>query len=170
VPTLTSAQPPAAPTRPGGLIARLYDRFRDLVHELGKFGVVGGICFGIDFGLNALLLAMGVEAFTAKAISMAIAATIAFLGNRFWTWRHRESSGLGREYALYFFFNLVGLGIALACIAISKYGLGSIWPSVFDTNLASLLAGSFVGNVFGTIFRFWSYRRFVFLAPATEEA
>lgn len=168
--TLTSKLPPAAPTRSSGPIARLYDRFRHLVHELGKFGVVGGICFGVDFSINALLLGEGVEALAAKAISTTIAATLAFLGNRFWTWRHRESSGLGREYALYFFFNLVGLGIALTCVAISKYGLGSVWPAIFDTNLASLIAGSIVGNVFGTIFRFWSYRRFVFLAPATEEA
>ena len=87
---------------------QIYDRFSHLVHELGKFGVVGGLCFGVDFGLNALLLAQGVEDLAAKAISTTIAATLAFAGNRYWTWRDRESSGLGREYALYFFFNLVG--------------------------------------------------------------
>jgi putative flippase GtrA len=168
VTTQLSTSRPAASTGRNGLLAQLYQRFRGLVHELGKFGVVGGICFGVDFGLNAVLLSGGVEDLTAKAISTAIAATLAFIGNRFWTWRHRERSGLAREYSLYFFFNLVGLGIALTCVAISKYGLGNVWPAIFDTKIASLIAGGIVGNVFGTIFRFWSYRRFVFLAPAVE--
>jgi putative flippase GtrA len=168
--TLTSNPPPEATARPTGPLPRLYARFRELVHELGKFGVVGSICFAIDLGINTLLLAEGVEDLTAKSIATAIAATLAFLGNRFWTWRHRESSGLAREYLLYFFFNLVGLGIALVCVAISKYGLGSVWPSIFDTHLASLVAGNLIGNAFGTVFRFWSYRRFVFLVPARDEA
>ena len=43
-----------------------------------------------------------------------VSATVAFLGNRFWTWRHRERSGIAREYSLYFLFNVVGLVIALA--------------------------------------------------------
>ena len=99
-----------------------------------------------------------------------IAATIAFIGNRFWTWRHRERSGLRREYLLYFFFNAVGLGIGLACLGISHYGLGSIWPDVFQTQLADNIAAQIVGTAFGTLFRFWSYRRFVFIAPAIPPA
>ena len=78
----------------------------------------------------------------AKTMSTVIAATVAFLGNRFWTWRHRERSGLRREYLLYFFFNAVGLGIGLACLAISHYGLGSIWPDVFQTQLADNISGT----------------------------
>ena len=80
------------------------------------------------------------EVLLAKTLSTVVAATIAFVGNRFWTWRHRERSGLRREYLLYFFFNAVGLGIGLACLGISHYGLGSIWPDVFQTQLADNIA------------------------------
>lgn len=129
---------------------------------------MGGISFIIDIVLfNVAIQAWGMERLTAKTFSTVVAASIAFVGNRFWTWRNRERSGLAREYLLYFFFNAVGLGIALACLGISHYGLGSIWPAVFKNVLADNIAANVVGVVLGTLFRFWSYRRFVFVgSPA----
>ena len=153
------------------MISRLRDRFGHLVQELGKFGTVGFVAFLVDLALfNLFTGAGGMEVLLAKTLSTVIAASIAFVGNRFWTWRHRERSGLRREYLLYFFFNAVGLGIGLACLGISHYGLGAIWPDVFQTQLADNLAAQIVGTAFGTLFRFWSYRRFVFVAPATPPA
>jgi putative flippase GtrA len=164
---MTGGQPEAPPTRPG-LLGSLVDRFGHLVRELSKFATVGGIAFVIDFALfNYLTAVQGVEQVTAKTVSTVIAATVAFLGNRFWTWRHRQRSNPAREYALFFFFNGVGLGITVACLAISRYGLGSIWPAVFQTPLADNLASYVVGTGFGTLFRFWSYRRFVFVEAGT---
>ena len=126
---MTGEQPGPRQTRPG-LVRGLLDRFGHLVRELSKFATVGGVAFLVDFTLfNYLTTARGVEQVTAKTISTVIAATVAFLGNRFWTWRHRQRSNPAREYALFFFFNAVGLGIAVACLAISRYGLGSIWPA-----------------------------------------
>lgn len=145
-------------------LTRLYRRFRHLVHELGKFGVVGGVAFIVDTGLLALLLQLAVESLLAKTAATVVAATVAFLGNRFWTWRHRLRSGLTREYVLYFTFNGIGLGISLAVLGISHYGLGRIWP-VFTTPLADVLAANVVGLAAATVFRFWSYRRFVFREP-----
>jgi putative flippase GtrA len=149
----------AAPA-PRGL-ARLYTRFRGLLHELGKFGTVGAVAFVVDIVLFNKLLAMQVETLLSGTISMVVAATVAFIGNRFWTWRDRERSGLRREYLLYFFFNLVGLLIALAVLAFSTYGLGAIWP-VFTTTLAKNISKSIVGTALGTLFRFWAYRNIVF--------
>lgn len=147
---------------------RLWRRSGALVHELGKFGTVGGIAFAVDLAVfNALLLGYDAERLTAKTVSTCVATTLAFVGNRFWTWRHRERSGLTREYVRYFLLNAVGLGIALTCLAISHYGLGSIWPA-FQTPVADNIAGQLVGTALGTTFRFWSYRRFVFLAPAPD--
>jgi putative flippase GtrA len=142
-------------------LRRLYDRFSHLIHELGKFGVVGSTALVIDVAIYNLLRQQGVEQLTSATISMAIAATAAFVGNRFWTWRDRERSGLRREYSLYFVFNAIGLLIALACLAISSYGLGSIWPA-FDTPLAENISKQIVGGALGTTFRFWTYRNIVF--------
>ncbi|MEV0328492.1 GtrA family protein [Micromonospora echinospora] len=166
--TVTGDQPGTPHTRPG-LFRSLFDRFGHLLRELSKFATVGGIAFLIDFALfNFFTTGRGIEPVTAKTISTVIAATVAFLGNRFWTWRHRERSNPVREYALFFFFNGVGLGIAVACLAISRYGLGSIWPEVFQTTLADNIASFIVGTGLGTLFRFWSYRRFVFVEAGTR--
>ncbi|WP_446218336.1 GtrA family protein [Micromonospora sp. IBHARD004] len=165
--TMTGDKPGTPQTRPG-LIGSLLDRFGHLVRELSKFATVGGLAFLVDFALfNYLASVRHMPPVAAKTISTVIAATLAFLGNRFWTWRHRQRSNPAREYALFFFFNGVGLGIAVGCLAISRYGLGSVWPGVFQTPLADNIASFIVGTGLGTLFRFWSYRRFVFVEAGT---
>ncbi|WP_106316021.1 GtrA family protein [Actinoplanes italicus] len=147
----------------------LRTRITGLVHELGKFGIVGGTAFTIDLVLFNVLLSSGLESLTAKTCSTVVATTVAFFGNRFWTWRDGEHTNMARQYTTFFVLNLIGLGIALACLAISHYGLGQIWPAL-QSPLADNIAGVGVGTVLGTMFRFWSYRRFVFRvtdAPAT---
>ncbi|MFG2105453.1 GtrA family protein [Micromonospora chersina] len=164
---MTGDQPGAPQTR-RGLIGALIDRFGHLVREMSKFATVGGFAFLVDFALfNYLASVRHMPPVAAKTISTVIAATLAFLGNRFWTWRHRQRSHPAREYTLFFFFNGVGLGIAVACLAISRYGLGAIWPEVFQTPLADNIASFIVGTGLGTLFRFWSYRRFVFVEAGT---
>ncbi|OLE30421.1 MAG: polysaccharide synthesis protein GtrA [Actinobacteria bacterium 13_1_20CM_3_71_11] len=146
----------------------LWERFGHLVRELGKFGVVGAFSYLIDLSIYTALYRSPLGWFWAKVASTVVAATVAFIGNRFWTWRDRERSGLRREYGLYFFFNAVGLGIALACLGVSHAVLGHYWPQVFHNQLADTIAAQGFGLVFGTLFRFWSYRRFVFVAASSD--
>ncbi|MEU8263506.1 GtrA family protein [Micromonospora sp. NPDC048999] len=163
-----TGEQPGVPQTPQGLIGSLLGRFGHLIHELSKFATVGGFAFLVDLALfNYLASVQHTPSVVAKTISTVVAATLAFLGNRFWTWRHRPRSNPAREYALFFFFNGVGLGIAVGCLAASRYGLGAIWPHVFQTALADNVASFAVGTGLGTLFRFWSYRRFVFVEPGT---
>jgi putative flippase GtrA len=151
--------PDISPTQPSPLRAKI----RALVREVGKFGTVGATAFTVDTILFAVLLKAGVETLIAKTIATVISTTVAFLGNRFWTWRHRAHSHMARQYTLFFVFNAIGLGITLGVLAISHYGLGQFWP-VLQSKPADLVAGPLVGNAMATLFRFWSYRRFVFPA------
>lgn len=146
---------------PAAILPALRARFGALVRELSKFGVVGTTAFAVDLTIFNLLLQHGSESLTAKTISTVIATTVAFLGNRFWTWRHRGHANMARQYVMFFLLNAVGLVIGLACLAISHYGLGLIWP-VLQSPLADNVSGQLVGTAVGTLFRFWSYRRFVF--------
>jgi putative flippase GtrA len=167
-----TGEPPVAPPTGGGsgnALRRLRERFGALVHELGKFGTVGSVAFACDLTIYNILLHLGTETLTAKTISTLLAATVAFTGNRFWTWRHRERRSLAREYIQYFLLNAVGLAIGLSCLAISHYGLGQIWP-ILQTPLADNISGQLVGTALGTLFRFWSYRRFVFRETAVAGA
>ncbi|WP_117215088.1 GtrA family protein [Allorhizocola rhizosphaerae] len=152
------------------LVERLYQRFRHILHELGKFGVVGLFAYLVDSAILAYLVAEDPDRpLLAKTISTVVSATVAFVGNRFWTWRHRARSSLTREYLLYFGFNAAGLGIALATLGLTFYGLGAVSP-IFQSPLATFISAQIVGNAFATVFRFWAYRRFVFIAPAPAPA
>jgi putative flippase GtrA len=142
----------------------LRDGLHALIREVGKFGTVGGIAFVIDLTIFNVLLQAGLETLAAKTISTVIATTVAFAGNRFWTWRHREHHSMARQYTTFFVLNAVGLGIGLTCLAISHYGLGHFWP-IMQSKIADNISGQLIGTALGTLFRFWSYKRFVFRAP-----
>ena len=151
------------------LVLRTYERLQTILHELMKYGIVGAVAFVVDVGTFNLLQYAGGQGplhghpLSAKAISVVLATTVAYLGNRYWTFRHRSRSDLRREYALFFALNAVGLGIALGCLGISHYVLG------FTGALADNLAANVIGLGLATSFRFWSYRRFVFPAKVHEE-
>jgi putative flippase GtrA len=136
----------------------LYERFRNLIHEGARFGVVGGIGFVISDGGTNLLRSPLNGWLKANVVATVAAMIVTYLGSRYWTFRHRERNSMGRETILFFVLNGVGLGIQLACIGIANYGFGRTDQLV--TNIALL-----VGIVLGTLFRFWSYRRWVWTVP-----
>jgi putative flippase GtrA len=145
-------------------VAGLFARVRHLVPELAKFGIVGGIGTVIDLGGAALLHnAYHVGPLAAKAISFTAATIFTYLGSRFWTFRHRENQPVLREAVLFITINFVGLLIAEAVIAFTIYGLDLKDPIAYN-------AASMLGTGLGTIFRFYAYRKWVFLAPAEEPA
>jgi putative flippase GtrA len=95
---------------------------------------------------------------TSNAIATVVAATFAYAGNKFWTFRDRRDSGLGREYFLFFVLNGVGLLIQLLCIGFVHYTLDMHGRVPYNVALI-------VGIVLGTLFRYWSYKKWVFLPP-----
>ncbi|MFI7698187.1 GtrA family protein [Nonomuraea sp. NPDC049480] len=140
---------------------RLYERFASLVHELAKFGSIGAVAFVIDLGLlNLCNVVLDWGPLTSKVVATTISTTFAYAGNRYWTFRHREQSGLGREYFLFFLLNGIALLFGMLTIGFTTYTLGLEDPLSF--NIANI-----IGVGLGTLFRYWSYKRWVFL-EATE--
>ncbi|MEU5156672.1 GtrA family protein [Glycomyces sp. NPDC021274] len=161
----TSIETPPTPARRGfaGLFVRAVHLVKRHAAELIRFAGVGGVAYVIDIGLfNLMFLGLDWSYWYAKIISAVIAMTVAFFGNRHWTWRERRGSAAAhRQYALYFFFNGIGLLIALACLWANS-GLAQIWPQYFDTDLAVNIAANIVGVGLGSVFRFFAYRTWVF--------
>lgn len=148
-----------------------YQRWRILIGEAWRFGIVGATNVMINFVVfNALVIVVlsGSE-LKANVLATAFATTTSYLMNRSWTFRHRKTSRIPREYVLFFTFNALALAIELAVLGLTKYGLGL--TSLWALNLAKA-----VGLGLGTVFRFWTYRTFVFAGPpkatppATREA
>jgi putative flippase GtrA len=142
------------------MITGMYGRFRHLIHEGGKFLVVGGIGTVVTFvvanGLNSI------GKYKAVTIATIVATVVTYLGNRYWTFKHRESKGTTRDTVMFFLLNAVGLLIYYGCIALIQdvAGLKSrLWYNI----------ALFVGTGLGTLFRFWSYRRWVWTLPGTSD-
>ena len=145
-----------------GMLRDLYVRFRQLIHEGAKFGVVGLIGFLVtDGGTNLLRAQFQLGWLKANVIATVAATIVTFLGSRYWTFRHRERTALHRETILFFVLNGIGLLIQLACLGFTNYALGL--TDKFSSNVALL-----IGIMLGTLFRFWSYRKFVWVARREE--
>ena len=140
------------------LVRSVYDRFQVLIHEVAKFGLVGAFNAVLDIALfNWLHFRVGIGPMTSKALSTTVAATSSYFMNRHWSFAHRARTGIRREYVLFIVLSAVGLAIAEGCIAVAHYALG------LRSVLALNIAGNGVGLVLGTLWRFWSFKRWVFL-------
>lgn len=158
-----STRAPGAPARPS-LVAAVVSRLRAVAHELARFGTVGAVCAVVDIVLfNLLRSGADLDPLSSKAVAGTVAATLSYFLNRHWTWRHRARTGLAREYRLFIGLSAVGLAIAEVCLVISHYVLGLTHP-VWDN-----LSANGVGLVLGAAWRFWSFKRWVFL-PIEDEA
>jgi putative flippase GtrA len=142
------------------------DRARDLGREASGFAAAGALGLVVDIGLYNALVFLGEDGLLdqqpllAKTISLVAGTAVAYCGNRFWTYRHRPRGRFAREFTLYMALSGVALGIALGCLAFSRYVLGLTGP------MADNVSANGVGLVLGSLFRFLSYRRFVFRPEA----
>lgn len=145
------------------LVRLLPERWQKFINEALKFGIVGGINTVINyavFNILALTIFLGGQ-LKATVVATIVATITSYLMNRHWTYRDRPKSALRRETSLFFLFNATGLAIELGVLAAAKYGFGI-------TGLLALNGAKTLGIVLATLFRFWSYRTFVFRnVPAT---
>jgi putative flippase GtrA len=128
---------------------------RHLIPEFTKFGMVGSVAFVIaDGGSNLLRFQAGLDPLASVTIATIAGTAFAFVGNRYWTFRRRQRSGVSREGILFFVFNGIALLIQLAFIGFTTYALGLTGKLPY--NIALIF-----GIGLGTLFRFWSYRKWV---------
>ncbi|MEU0945693.1 GtrA family protein [Streptomyces canus] len=127
-----------------------------LLREIARFGVVGGLGVGVNlavFNLSRALTSLPVVRCSVIATSVAIVFN--YLGFRYFAYRLRDSQGRAAEFALFCFFSVVGLIIENGVLYVATYGFG--WDSALESNLFKI-----VGIACATLFRFWSYRTWVF--------
>jgi putative flippase GtrA len=140
----------------------LIEQAKRMWHEVAKFGVVGGLGFVVtEVGFNLLHFDARLGLFTSNAIATAIAAIVTFAGNKYWTFRHRAGHGTRTETLIFIALNGVGILIQYACVWITQNGFGT--TDKYLLNLAYL-----IGIGLATVFRFWSYRKWVWGKTADE--
>src|SRR3954447_14548386 len=141
---------------------QLTERLRRLAPEAIAFSVIGAANTALYLAITYVALPIG--AVKATVLATVITTTLAYLANRYWTYRHHARSALRREYTLFFAFNLIGMFIQSGAVAIAKYGFHL---NESDHKLLIMAITLFAAGV-ATIFRFWSYRTFVFLKPPVD--
>jgi len=135
-----------------------------LVAELAAFGVVGGLCLATDIILfNVLVFGAGMAPVPAKALTMVVTGTMAFVGHRHVTFRHRRRLGISWEAPLF---------VAVTALSLVA-GLAPLWLTRNVANLDGPLwlnAANLVGIAIGTVLRYVAYRHIVWTDSAVPIA
>jgi putative flippase GtrA len=142
-----------------------YERFRPLIHQFAKFAVIGvsGV-FITNAVYDLLYIHLRLGPVTSTRIATIVATIASYLGNRYWSFRDRQRTAVPREIVIFAALNGISLLIQDATVAFNYYLL-----HLGHNKLAGFIALN-AGIVLATLFRFWSYRRFVWVARPAGEA
>lgn len=128
------------------------------------FLVVGGVAFLVD-ALTFNLLAFGFTGtrgplydlpLVAKSAAILLATVVTYVGNRYWTFGARTIRPRFSRYVVFVLLNVVAIGIQLGCLAFSRYVLG------LEGIVADNISGTLIGQALATLFRYFTYDRWVF--------
>lgn len=150
-----------APKPPRSAARQRLDR---LAREAAKFGAVGGAGVLVNLLVfNLVRHVTDLQVVRASVIATVVAIAFNYVGFRYFTYRDRDKSGRTRELTLFLAFSAVGLVIENGVLYTATYGFG--WDSSLQSNIFK-----FVGIGVATLFRFWSYRTWVFRTLPAKEA
>ncbi|MDX3215220.1 GtrA family protein [Streptomyces sp. ME02-6991-2B] len=143
--------------------AGLRDRLTAMTREIAKFGAVGGAGVLVNIGaFNLVRQVTDLQVVRAGIIATVVAIAFNYVGFRYFTYRDRDKSGRTRELTLFLVFSAVGLVIENGVLYTATYAFG--WDSSLQSNVFK-----FIGIGVATLFRFWSYRSWVFKALPVRE-
>ncbi len=142
----------------GPLLTRLLGPARArLAQEFLRFGVVGTVGFMVDTGVLYGALALGAGLYGGRAASYVTAATVTWLLNRIWTFRHRSGGQpVHRQWALFLVVNLGGF--------VLNYGTYALLVAFVPLVAANPVLGVAAGSVAGMFSNFFLSRQLVFRA------
>jgi putative flippase GtrA len=133
-----------------------------LVREVAKFGAVGGAGLLVNLLVfNLLQHSTHLQVVRSSVLATVISIAFNYVGFRYFTYRERDRSGRTRELSLFLAFSAIGLVIENGVLYVATYGFG--WDSPLQSNVFK-----FLGIGVATLFRFWSYRSWVFRAPPEQ--
>ncbi|WP_240139043.1 GtrA family protein [Streptomyces sp. MUM 178J] len=139
----------------GGALRGQLDR---LLREVAKFGAVGGAGLLVNLAVfNLVRHTTEIPVVRASILATVVAIGFNYLGFRYFAYRDRDKTRRTRELTLFLLFSVVGLVIENGVLYTATYGFG--WDGRLQSNIFK-----FLGIGVATLFRFWSYRTWVFRA------
>ncbi|MER5890331.1 GtrA family protein [Streptomyces sp. NPDC001941] len=139
-------------------------RLEQLAREVAKFGAVGGLGLLVNMAVfNLVRHVTDLPVVRASLIATVVAIAFNYVGFRYFAYKDRDKTGRTKELTLFLLFSAVGMVIENGVLYAATYGFGwdgPLWSNFFK----------FLGIGIGTLFRFWSYRTWVFRALPAREA
>ena len=131
------------------------------------FLAVGGTGYVVDVAafnaLRTLAPMSTMDPSVARTLAVVLAMCVTYVGNRWLTWPAESDADRRREVALFVVFNVIGYAFSVVCLLLSHDLLR------LTSALADNVSANVVGVGLGTLFRFVTYRRFVFGGPSGPE-
>ena len=144
-------------------LAAIRERF--LTREVLTFLSVGGAGYVVDVVAFNVLRSLppfaALDPSVARTLAVAVAMCVTYVGNRTLTWRQHTTGNRRREIGLFVVFNVIGFGFSVVTLVISHDLLG------LTSRLADNISANVIGLALGTVFRYLTYRRFVFATVAS---
>ena len=88
------------------------DAMKKLIEQILKFGVVGVVCFFIDFGLMVVLTELfSINYLISSGISFTVSVTVNYLLSMRYVFASKNDSNKAAEFIIFVTLSIVGLGI-----------------------------------------------------------
>ncbi|MDF2559420.1 MAG: hypothetical protein K0R99_866 [Microbacterium sp.] len=141
-------------------------RIRRLAGVGSRFLVVGALSTLIEVGVfNLLVYVWGWDVVTAKVVASLVALVNAYIGNREWTFRHRDRRGRVSEVTLFLVTNAVCTAIGAVLVWVGVEAVAAVLgrePGAVAVNVVNLTS-----IVIVVLLRFVLYHGIVFrVAPS----
>ncbi|MFG2848550.1 GtrA family protein [Kitasatospora sp. NPDC048296] len=133
-------------------------KMRGLTGEVVKFGIVGLGGVVINFAVFWVCInGLGLASLRSNIAATVIAIATNYLGYRYWLYRDRDAASRKREITLFLVYSGIGMLIETGVLGFTVYVLH------LDSHYEQLGA-KVIGLGVATVFRFFSYRTWVFKA------
>lgn len=109
-----------------------------LISQIAKFGVVGTVCFVIDYGTMVLLTELGgVDYLLSSGIAFGVSVTVNYLLSMRFVFQSKKGSNKAKEFALFVALSITGLLLTelLMWTGVEQVGLHYMLAKVIVTGI-----------------------------------
>jgi putative flippase GtrA len=127
-----------------------------IVHQFVKYAMIGVLNVCVHVGLFNLFLLAGVHTLGANAGAFFLASINSFVLNKMWAFRDPRRHAIVRQYLVFLFFTVVGLGLHTALFSLLLVPLREYGTIGKNIALVTALPVSVIWNF--TCYRLWTFR------------
>lgn len=109
-----------------------------LINQIVKFGAVGVVCFGIDYGLMILLTEFGgLNYLLSSGISFSVSVVVNYLLSMCFVFRSKKNCNKAKEFIIFAALSITGLMLteALMWAGVERLGLHYMFSKVAVTGI-----------------------------------